>query len=95
MGNNIKKMRYNKDLFSRALIRTSSGRPKFVLISKLITKDIQYIRKRTGMSKAELARSMGIGRRTLYNWENGKSTPRVEVFLTIRGYADILRKGGK
>ncbi len=37
--------------------------------------DVRAIRARTGLSQAEFARSIGVKKATLLNWEQGRRTP--------------------
>ena len=37
--------------------------------------DVRAIRTRTGLSQAEFARSIGVKKATLLNWEQGRRTP--------------------
>lgn len=37
--------------------------------------DVQAIRARTGLSQAEFARSIGVKKATLLNWEHGRRKP--------------------
>lgn len=39
------------------------------------TPDVRAIRARTGLSQAEFARSIGVSKGTLLNWEQARRTP--------------------
>jgi len=42
---------------------------------KIPDADVQAIRARTGLSQAEFARSIGVKKSTLLNWEHRRRTP--------------------
>ena len=61
----------------------------------------QKMRQRAGLSKAKLARRMGVSHRTIGNWERGRTIPEAMVRLAVcvcnssiwflleyRGYSD-------
>lgn len=41
----------------------------------MIQFDIATQRKRMGISRSELARMLGVDRKTIYRWEKGENTP--------------------
>ncbi|PYC46314.1 transcriptional regulator [Litorivita pollutaquae] len=47
--------------------------------------DISEIRAQTGLSQAEFARSIGVAKGTLLNWEHGRRTPNgpAQVLLAL------------
>ena len=47
--------------------------------------DVAAIRTRTGLSQAQFARSIGVAKGTLLNWEHGRRQPtgRVQVLLAM------------
>jgi putative transcriptional regulator len=55
----------------------SKGRGPNAIVHELAVPDIDVseIRARTGLSQAEFARSIGVAKKTLLNWEYGRRTP--------------------
>jgi putative transcriptional regulator len=47
--------------------------------------DVSEIRAQTGLSQAEFARSIGVAKGTLLNWEHGRRTPNgpAQVLLAL------------
>lgn len=47
--------------------------------------DVSKIRAETGLSQAEFARSIGVAKGTLLNWEHGRRTPNgpAQVLLAL------------
>lgn len=47
--------------------------------------DVSGIRARTGLSQAQFARSIGVAKGTLLNWEQGRRTPNgpAQVLLAL------------
>ena len=47
--------------------------------------DVSSIRAQTGLSQAEFARSIGVAKGTLLNWEHGRRTPNgpAQVLLAL------------
>lgn len=47
--------------------------------------DVSEIRAKTGLSQAEFARSIGVAKGTLLNWEQGRRTPNgpAQVLLAL------------
>lgn len=47
--------------------------------------DVTEIRAQTGLSQAEFARSIGVAKGTLLNWEHGRRTPNgpAQVLLAL------------
>jgi len=47
--------------------------------------DVTKIRAQTGLSQAEFARSIGVAKGTLLNWEHGRRTPNgpAQVLLAL------------
>jgi transcriptional regulator with XRE-family HTH domain len=44
---------------------------------------IRFVRTKAGLNKAELARQLGIINSNITNWENGTSTPDVDMLMRI------------
>jgi len=62
--------------------------------------DVSEIRAQTGLSQAEFARSIGVAKGTLLNWEHGRRTPNgpAQVLLALISrkpslVQDLLGKG--
>jgi len=47
--------------------------------------DVAEVRAKTGLSQAEFARSIGVAKGTLLNWEHGRRTPNgpAQVLLAL------------
>lgn len=52
---------------------------------ELGTIDVGAIREKTGLSQSEFARSIGVAKGTLLNWEHGRRTPQgpAKVLLAL------------
>jgi DNA (cytosine-5)-methyltransferase 1 len=50
--------------------------------------DFSFLRKKTGLSIAELAEKLDYTPRQLYRWENGEQSPRSPVLDKLRGLAE-------
>lgn len=68
-----------------APVSEDSASPRFS------AKGFRSLRNRLGLSAAELGRLIGVGAQTVYNWENGKTSPRAAQVAVVAG----LRKIGK
>lgn len=53
--------------------------------------EIRGIRKRWGMTQAELARELGVARETVSRWENAKEAPLPSLTRILRL---VARSGG-
>lgn len=51
----------------------------YVEILDNFTKDVKKKRLEMGMTQKELARSVGVSAKTIQNYENGQTTPNVEL----------------
>ena len=49
--------------------------------AQLIGKQLQDARSQRGLSVAEVSKILGVERQMVYNYENGKSLPRLEVLV--------------
>jgi len=54
----------------------------FQMISEVI-KVIAYLRKKRGLSQAQLANLLGVGQSAVAMWENGENTPRPEKLIAM------------
>lgn len=66
-----------------AAARSASGKP-----TRFVAKGLRSLRKRLGLSAAELARIIGVSEQSVYNWEAKKAVPRqrqVEAIAALRG----------
>jgi DNA-binding transcriptional regulator YiaG len=59
--------------------------------TRFVAKGLVSLRKRLGLSAADLARLVGVSMQSVYNWEHKKATPRKEQVSAI----GALRSLGK
>src|ERR1700754_2169772 len=59
--------------------------------TRFVAKGLVSLRKRLGLSAAELARLLGVSMQSIYNWEHKKATPRKEQIAAVAA----LRSLGK
>lgn len=50
---------------------------------RFVAKGLKSLRKRLGLSAAQLASLLGVSEQSVYNWETKKATPRKEQFAAI------------
>lgn len=50
---------------------------------RFVAKGLKSLRKRLGLSAAQLAALLGVSEQSVYNWETKKATPRREQFAAI------------
>lgn len=50
---------------------------------RFVAKGLKSLRKRLGLSAAQLALLVGVSEQSVYNWETKKATPRKEQFAAI------------
>jgi DNA-binding transcriptional regulator YiaG len=50
---------------------------------RFVAKGLKSLRKRLGVSAAQLATLVGVSEQSVYNWETKKATPRKEQFAAI------------
>ncbi len=50
---------------------------------RFVAKGLKSMRKRLGLSAAQLATLVGVSEQSVYNWETKKATPRKEQFAAI------------
>ena len=58
-----------------ALAHTRGESPAIIHEIEIAAPDVQAIRARTGLSQAEFARSIGVKKATLLNWEHRRRSP--------------------
>lgn len=54
-----------------------------------IASNILYLRKRKGVTQAEICAQLGFVRNTFSNWENNLSTPDVDTLAQLSDYFDV------
>jgi transcriptional regulator with XRE-family HTH domain len=57
-----------------------------------VSKGLVSLRKRLGLSAADLARLLGVSMQSIYNWEHKKASPRKEQVAAIAALRSIGRK---
>lgn len=60
--------------------------------TRFVAKGLVSLRKRLGLSAAELARLLGVSMQSVYNWERKKATPRNEQVAAIASLRGIGKK---
>jgi DNA-binding transcriptional regulator YiaG len=70
-----------------AEIQTTVERP-----SRFVAKGLVSLRKRLGLSAAELARLLDVSMQSVYNWEHKKATPRKEQLAAIVALRSVGKK---
>jgi len=53
----------------------AQGNPGEAMTHEVSVPDVAAIRARTGLSQAQFARSIGVAKDTLLNWEHGRRRP--------------------
>jgi len=65
----------------------SRGRTKGAIVHKIEVPnvDVALVRKKTGLSQSEFARTIGVAKGTLQNWEHGRRQPTgpAQVLLAL------------
>ena len=67
---------------------TSSRTPSAGKPTRFVAKGLKSLRKRLGLSAADLSRMIGVSEQSVYNWEAKKTVPRprqVEAIAALRG----------
>jgi DNA-binding transcriptional regulator YiaG len=59
---------------------------------RFVSKGLVSLRKRLGISAADLARLLGVSMQSIYNWEHKKATPRKEQVVAIAALRSIGKK---
>jgi len=59
---------------------------------RFVAKGLKSLRKRLGLSAAQLATLLGVSEQSVYNWETKKATPRKEQFAAIIGLRGIGKR---
>ena len=52
-------------------------------------KNLQTLRKKTGITQEKLAERMGVSRQTISNWENGRSYPDIVSVIRMSGLYSV------
>jgi transcriptional regulator with XRE-family HTH domain len=60
--------------------------------TRFVAKGLVSLRKRLGLSAADLARLLGVSMQSVYNWERKKATPRREQVAAIAQLRGIGKK---
>jgi DNA-binding transcriptional regulator YiaG len=60
--------------------------------TRFVAKGLVSLRKRLGLSAAELARLLGVSMQSVYNWEHKKATPRKEQVAAIATLRSLGKK---
>jgi DNA-binding transcriptional regulator YiaG len=60
--------------------------------TRFVAKGLVSLRKRLGLSAADLARLLGVSMQSVYNWEHKKATPRKEQVAAIAAVRSIGKK---
>jgi DNA-binding transcriptional regulator YiaG len=60
--------------------------------TRFVAKGLVSLRKRLGLSAAELARLLGVSMQSVYNWEHKKATPRNEQVTAIAALRSIGKR---
>jgi DNA-binding transcriptional regulator YiaG len=60
--------------------------------TRFVAKGLVSLRKRLGLSAAELARLLGVSMQSVYNWEHKKATPRKEQVAAIVALRPLGKK---
>jgi DNA-binding transcriptional regulator YiaG len=59
---------------------------------RFVSKGLVSLRKRLGLSAADLARLLGVSMQSIYNWEHKKASPRKEQVAAIAALRSIGKK---
>ena len=59
---------------------------------RFVPKGLKSLRKRLGLSAAQLAKLIGVSEQSVYNWETRKATPRKEQFAAIIALREIGKR---
>jgi DNA-binding transcriptional regulator YiaG len=60
--------------------------------TRFVAKGLVSLRKRLGLSAADLARLLGVSMQSVYNWEHKKASPRKEQVAAIAGMRMISKR---
>ena len=79
--------KFGRDLIASAkqILEHVQGRKVLKEYTRASPMDVKGIRQKVGMSQAEFAATFSLNRRTLQEWEQGKSVPdsAVRAYLTV------------
>jgi DNA-binding XRE family transcriptional regulator len=59
---------------------------------RFVAKGLKSLRKRLGLSAAQLAALIGVSEQSVYNWETKKATPRKEQFAALIGLRGVGKR---
>jgi DNA-binding transcriptional regulator YiaG len=59
---------------------------------RFVAKGLKSLRKRLGLSAAQMATLLGVSEQSVYNWETKKATPRKEQFAAIISLREIGKR---
>ena len=59
---------------------------------RFVSKGLVSLRKRLGLSAADLARLLGVSMQSIYNWEHKKASPRKEQVAAIAALRSLGKK---
>jgi DNA-binding transcriptional regulator YiaG len=68
--------------------RTTNDAPP----TRFVAKGLASLRKRLGLSAADLARLLGVSMQSVYNWEHKKASPRKEQVVAIAALRSIGKR---
>jgi DNA-binding transcriptional regulator YiaG len=60
--------------------------------TRFVAKGLVSLRKRLGVSAADLAQLLGVSMQSVYNWEHKKATPRKEQVAAIAALRSVGKK---
>lgn len=60
--------------------------------TRFVAKGLVSLRRRLGLSAADLARLLGVSMQSVYNWERKKATPRKEQVAAIAALRSVGKK---
>jgi DNA-binding transcriptional regulator YiaG len=59
---------------------------------RFVAKGLKSLRKRLGLSAAQLATLLSVSEQSVYNWETKKATPRKEQFAALIGLRGVGKR---
>ena len=81
-----------KSLAKVATLKNGESRVSDETQTRFVAKGLVSLRKRLGLSAAELARLLGVSMQSVYNWEHKKATPRKEQVTAIAALRSIGKR---
>lgn len=81
-------------LLQRQAIRTPAAGPGEPTAHKLrfVAKGLRAQRKRLGISAGSYGRLVGVSAQSIYNWEQGRATPRTEQVAALAALRGMTKK---